>query len=219
MDPPLRVRVSMIPAKKETKLRTRSQDSLSTKTIERRIYLIRGHRVMLDSDLAEVYEVETRTLVQAVMRNEQRFPQDFMFRLTPKEWSSLRSQFVISKGRGGRRYLPYAFTEHGAIMAATILNSERAVAMSVYVVRAFVKFRKLLAGDKDLAGKLATLERKLTERLDVHEEAILRLFAEIREILNPPLPPEPEKPRRRIGFHGDQPSGGERPHERLSREM
>ena len=157
---------------------------------------------MLDSDLAAVYGVETRSLVQAVKRNNKRFPADFVFQLTPQEWDSLRSQFVISKGRGGRRYPPYAFTEHGAVMTANLLNSTEAVAMSVYVVRAFIKLREALAGSKELAKKLADLERKLTARLDVHEKAILRLFSEIRELLNP-LPPSEERPKRRIGFHAD----------------
>ena len=156
----------------------------------------------MDSDLAAVYGVETRSLVQAVKRNNKRFPADFVFQLTPQEWESLRSQFVISKGRGGRRYPPYAFTEHGAVMAANLLNSTEAVAMSVYVVRAFIKLREALAGSKELAKKLADLERKLTARLDVHEKAILRLFSEIRELLNP-LPPSEERPKRRIGFHAD----------------
>jgi hypothetical protein len=120
-----------------------------------------------------------------------------MFQLSRNEYASLRSQFVISKGRGGRRYLPYAFTEHGAVMAANVLNSERAVAMSVYVVRAFVKLREAWAENKELAKKLEELERQLTGRLDLHEKAILKLFAQIKDLLNPP-PPQPKK--RRIGF-------------------
>jgi len=110
------------------------------------------------------------------------------------------SQIAISKkGRGGRRKLPYAFTEHGAVMAANVLNSERAVAMSVYVVRAFVKLREVLASTSELAEKLDALERKLAGRLDVHEKAIIELFAQIRKLLKPP-PPQPQPKRRRIGF-------------------
>ena len=179
-----------------------SKLAVSKHAIENRILIIRGRKVILDADLAGVYGVTTARLNEQVKRNLGKFPEDFLLQLTPAEFGRLMSQIAISNGgRGGRRKLPWAFTEYGAIMAATVLNSERAVAMSVYVVRAFVKFRQLLTGNKGLAKKLAELERKLTERLDIHEEAILRLFAEIREILNPP--PEPEKPRRRIGFHGD----------------
>lgn len=169
--------------------------------VENFIFLIRGQKVIADADLARIYGVSTKAFNQAVKRNEHRFPRDFMFRLTVDEVAVIRSQNVTASKRN-IRYLPYVFTEHGAIMAATVLNSETAVAMSVYVVRAFVKFRKVLAGNKELAKKLAELERSLTERLDVHEQAIFKLFEEIREILNPP-PPEPQKHRRRIGFHRD----------------
>lgn len=161
--------------------------------IQGRILLIRGQKVLLDSDLAAIYGVETRALNQAVARNRARFPGDFMIRLTVAEAAALRSQSVISnKGRGGRRYAPLAFTEHGAIMAATVLSSERAVRVSVHVVRAFVKLREMLAAHKQLAGKLAELERKL----GTHDQQILALVEAIRELMAPP--PEPE--RKRIGF-------------------
>jgi len=177
---------------------------LVTQRISRRIFLIRGQKVILDADLAQIYGVTTTRLNEQVKRNLKKFPKDFLFRISPSELGRLMSQIATSKkGRGGRRKLPWAFTEHGAIMAATVLNSERAVAISVYVVRAFVKFRKLLAGNRDLAKKFAELERRLTERLDIHEKAILKLFAEIQEILNPPPPVEVEKHKRRIGFHND----------------
>ena len=163
--------------------------------VERVIQIIRDQNVILDRDLAEIYGVEIRTLNQAVKRNIDRFPADFMFQLSANEYKSLRSQIVISK-RGGRRYLPFAFTEHGAVMSATVLNSERAVAMSLYVVRAFVKLRETLSESKELAHKLDELERKLAGRLDVHEKAILRLFAQIKDLLKPP----PPQPRKTIGF-------------------
>jgi ORF6N domain len=164
------------------------------------IRTIRGQRVILDSDLAKTYGVTTARLNQQVNRNLAKFPSDFMFRLTRDEFNSLMLQFATSKpGRGGARKLPYAFTEHGAIMAANVLNSERAVAMSVYVVRAFVKLREVLAGTKELAKKLDDLERKLTGRLDTHEKAIIEIFARIRKLLQPP-PPQTEPKRRRIGF-------------------
>src|ERR1039458_3925195 len=134
----------------------------------------RERRVILDSDLAGVYGVQTRALVQAVKRNADRFPKDFLFQLTPAEAAALRSQIVISKpGRGGRRYLPFVFTEHGALMAATVLNSPRAVAMSLYVVRAFLRMRMMLSDNRELTRKLAALEKELKERLDVHEAAIV----------------------------------------------
>ena len=167
--------------------------------IEPVIRIIRGQRVILDSDLAKIYGTSTMRLNEQVKRNQKRFPADFMFRLTKNEWDSLISQIAISKGRGGRRKLPYAFTEHGAVMAANVLNSERAVAMSVYVVRAFVKLRELLASSDELAKKLDALERKLTGRLNTHEKAIIELFAQIRRLLKPP-PPQPEPKRQRIGF-------------------
>src|ERR1041384_8269257 len=171
--------------------------------IEPVIRVIRGQRVIVDSDLAKIYEVTTKALNQAIKRNRERFPEDFVFQLNLKETRDvmrLRSQIVTSKkGQGGLRYLPYAFTEHGAVMAANVLNSERAVAMSVYVVRAFVKLREVLAGTEELAKKLDDLERKLTGRLDTHEKAIIDLFARIRKLLQPP-PPKTEPKRRRIGF-------------------
>jgi predicted amino acid-binding ACT domain protein len=187
------------------------QTAIVSEQIEKLIFVIRGQRVMLDSDLARIYGVETKALNRAVKRNIERFPEDFVFQLTRQEaealrcqigTSNVRSQFVTSKGRGGRRYLPYAFTEHGAVMAANVLNSEQAVAMSMFVVRAFIRLREVLAGSRELAKKLTDLERKLTARLDVHEEAILQLFAEIRNLLSPP-PPQPEPKKRRIGFLGE----------------
>jgi phage regulator Rha-like protein len=160
--------------------------------IESRILLVRGHKVMLDSDLAELYGVTTKRLNEQVKRNKERFPTDFMFQLTPEEEESLRSHFATSK-RGGRRYRPYAFTEHGAIMAASVLNSRRAIEVSVYVVRAFVKLREMLATHKELAQKLAELEQKTQG----YDEDITTLFEAIRQLMEPP-----EKSAKRIGFHG-----------------
>jgi len=179
--------------------------------IEESIFLVRGQKVILDADLAVLYGVQTRVLNQAVKRNIARFPEDFMFRLTTGEADSLKSQFVTSRpqetaswrsqfatskgGRGGRRYLPYAFTEHGAIMAASVLNSERAVKASIYVVRAFVKLREMLAAHKELALKLAELE----SRVQGHDEQIVALVEAIRQLMEP----LPEPPRKRFGFHSD----------------
>jgi phage regulator Rha-like protein len=130
--------------------------------VESRILILRHQRVILDSDLAELYGVTVKQLNQQIKRNIDRFPADFMFRLTAKEDQILRSQIVTSsKKHGGRRYPPYAFTEHGAIMAATVLNSTRAVEMSVFVVRAFVRMREMLAKNRQLAAKINELDRRL----------------------------------------------------------
>ncbi|MGH8633385.1 MAG: ORF6N domain-containing protein [Burkholderiales bacterium] len=172
--------------------------------IERAILFLRGHKVMLDSDLAALYGVETRVLVQAVKRNLERFPKDFMFQLNNQNVAALKSQSVISNppGRGGRRSAPYALTEHGALMAATVLNSPRAVEMSLYVVRAFVRMREVLATHKELAKKLEALEKK-TEALALKHDALATTthaqFKEVIEALRALMtPPEPKK--RPIGF-------------------
>ncbi len=168
------------------------------------IRMIRGEKVILDSDLARLYGVETRILNQAIKRNIDRFPADFAFKLTKAEAEAeirSRSQIVILKRGMNVKYLPYAFTEHGAIMAANVLNSPEAVRMSVFVVRAFVQMRDLLGSTKELAKQLAALEKKLTARLDGHESAIVEVLQRLMNILDPPpLPPEPEPPKRRIGF-------------------
>jgi hypothetical protein len=178
----------------------KSKSLVPIKHIDGMIHTIRGVRVMLDRDLAEIYGVPTFRFNEAIKRNRHRFPPDFMFQLTREEFDSLKSQIAMSKtGRGGRRTLPYAFTEHGALQAANVLRSARAVQMSIFVVRAFAKMREALRGTPELARKLAALEKKLTARLDVHEAAIVQVLREVMQILNPP--PEPEPPRRRIGFH------------------
>lgn len=162
--------------------------------IERAILIIRGHKVMLDAGLAALYGVETRVLVQAVKRNSERFPKDFMFQLTNQELAAWRSQIVISNpgAKMGLRRPPFAFTEHGALMAATVLNSPRAVEMSLYVVRAFVRMREVLATDKELARKLAAFE----QRIDSQDETIVEILAAIRQLM---APPEPKK-KHPIGF-------------------
>ena len=161
--------------------------------IESSILLVRGHKVLLDADLAALYGVTTKRFNEQVRRNAARFPEDFMFRLSAEEWDSLRSQFATLKtGRGQhRKYLPLAFTEHGAIMAATILNSPRATEVSVYIVRAFVRLRELLASNKELARRLDQLEKKLGS----HDQAIAGLVNTIRNLMSPP-----ELKRRPIGF-------------------
>ncbi len=170
--------------------------------VEPEIREVRKKKVILAADLAGVYGVTTKRLNEQVRRNLERFPADFVFQLTEVEARSLqgsRSQIATLKRGQNIKYLPYAFTEHGAVMAANVLRSKRAVAMSVYVVRAFVKLREVLASSDELSEKLSELEHKLTTRQDVHEKAILQLFAQIRELLAPKPTLEPSK-RRRIGF-------------------
>jgi hypothetical protein len=161
-------------------------------SVESRILFLRGRRVILDRDLAELYGVPVKRLNEQVRRNQERFPSDFMFQITSKEYKVLRSQIATSKnGSGGRRYLPHGFTEHGAIMAATILNSKKAVQMSVFVVRAFVRLREMLATNRNLAAKIDELEN----RLDSHDSTIQELIEAIRELMIPE-----DLPRSRIGF-------------------
>jgi len=158
---------------------------------ENAIHLIRGQRVMLDSDLAGFYGTSTMRLNEQRRRNAKRFPKDFAFQLTREEFMTLISQNAISK-RGGRRHLPWVFTEHGAIMLASVLNSDIAVEASVRVVRAFVRLREMITANSALAAKFAELER----RLDSHDGQIAQLFAAIRQLLTP----APTK-KRQIGFH------------------
>jgi len=167
------------------------------------IRTIRGQRVILDVDLARIYGVTTKRLNEQVKRNVKRFPPDFLFQLTAQEAENLKSQIATSSSHGGRRKLPYAFTENGAIMAANVLNSPQAVRMSVFVVRAFVQMRELLGSTKDLARQLAALEKKLTGCLDGHETAIVDVLRRMMDILDPPPLPEAEVPPspREIGFH------------------
>jgi len=146
------------------------------------IYFIRGRKVMIDSDLARIYGVETRVLNQAVKRNTDRFPIDFMFQLTQEELSDLISQFVISSW-GGRRKLPFVFTEHGALMLASVLNSPTAIAASIYVVRAFVKLREVLSMHQELSEKISDLERRTFEKLDEHSDQLLLVFQALRELV------------------------------------
>jgi len=186
--------------------------------VESVIQTIRGQRVILDADLARIYGVLTKRLNEQVRRNVDRFPLDFVFQLAPQEVANLksqiatsslqhtdnqedgcyRSQFATLKRGQHRKYTPYAFTEHGAIMAANVLNSPQAIQMSVFVVRAFVRMRQMLAAPHELARQLAALEKKLTARLDGHEFAITEVLQQIMRLLNPP--PDPEPPPKQLGF-------------------
>ena len=165
--------------------------------IARSIMVLRGHKVLLDSDLAALYGVTTARLNQQVRRNLGRFPPDFMFQLTAQEHRALMLQFATSNkpGRGGRRKPPLVFTEHGAIQTANVLNSTRAVEMGIYVVRAFVQLRELIASNKELARRLDQLEARIEKKLTSHDDAIGAMLSAIRELMNPPV-----KKSRPIGF-------------------
>jgi hypothetical protein len=169
--------------------------------IETFIHSVRGEKVILAADLASIYGVPTKVLNQAIKRNQPRFPIDFCFQLSAKEWANLRSQIVTSNY--GSRYRPWVFTEHGAIMAANVLRSDRAVQMSIFVVRAFTKMRTLLSDTSILAAKLKKLESEVTSRLDSHEKAIVELMRQFLTILNPQAEGEKEgsSEKREIGFH------------------
>jgi hypothetical protein len=178
------------------------------------IYIIRGRKVMLDSDLARIYGVTTRRMNEQVKRNIQRFPEDFMFQLSPDEYSNLMSQFVISSSQitnnvedvnlmsqiatsswGGRRKLPLVFTEHGAIMLASVLNSPTAINASVYVVRAFVKLRDILSMHRELSERITDLEKGTSEKLEKHSEQLILVFQALRELVK-----QKDEPREPVGF-------------------
>jgi len=165
--------------------------------IGRAILVIRGHKVLLDTDLAALYGVETRRLNEQVRRNSDRFPPDFMFQLTSQEFKVLKSQSAASSaGWGGKRKKPFVFTEHGALMAASVLNNPRAVQMSLYVVRAFLRLRDWVAGQAELVAKLAELERRVAG----HDHELKAIVHAIRQLMSPP-----DSPRRRIGFRDGEP--------------
>jgi len=169
------------------------QSVIPVERIEKAILLIRNQKVMLDADLAALYEVDTKVLVQAVKRNLERFPRDFMFQLTQEEFAILRSQSVTSSDWGGRRYPPYAFTEQGVAMLSSVLRSPRAIRVNIEIMRAFIRLRQILASHVELARKLDALEKKYNAQFKVVFEAIRQLMA----------PPEPK--RRTIGFRkGDE---------------
>ena len=179
------------------------QEIIPVESIQQRIYLIRGHKVMLDADLAELYGVETKAFNRAVRRNKDRFPEDFMFQLTREEFETLRFQIGTSNlesqsgtsksARGGRRYAPLVFTEQGVAMLSSVLRSDRAVQVNIAIMRAFVRLRQLLATHKDLARKLEELEGKYDANFRV-------VFDAIRKLMGPEKPP----PRRRIGFETEK---------------
>jgi hypothetical protein len=224
--PTLAFSLSTIAAKTSAPPMARKEIVAPISNFEDLIHEVREQKIILDADLARIYGVSTKRLNEQVKRNQERFPVDFVFQLTADEADSLRSQFAISsggnwsqsatasleravrsqiatlkKGRGQhRKYRPYAFTEHGAIMAANVLNSARAVQMSVFVVRAFLKMRAFLGDKRELAKQLAALEKELKQRLDIHEAAIVTILQRVMDIIDPPSPPPPAPAKPKIGF-------------------
>ena len=195
---------------------TEELERYKTQPIEQMIMTVRGQRVILDADLARIYGVPTRRLNEQVRRNADRFPPDFVFNLTEQEVEDLKSQIATSSAGLNRsqfatgsqrhrdpRFIPFAFTEHGVLMAANVLRSKRAVQMSVFVVRAFIRMRQMLIEQRDLSRKLAALEKELTAKINVHETAINEMFRQIKRLLSPPSEPEP--PKKRIGFLVEEP--------------
>lgn len=173
---------------------TNTSLTVSVQLIERKIYLIRGQKVMVDFDLAELYGVTTSRLNEQVTRNRKRFPEDFMFRLTKEESNSLRSHFAISKiGRGGRRHLPYVFTEQGVAMLSTVLNSEQAIEVNISIMRAFVQLRQILETNEELNRKFAGVIRKLS----THDKYFKVVFDELKKLTE-----KPPSSGRQIGFKG-----------------
>jgi phage regulator Rha-like protein len=172
-------------------MRENTNDLVYPGNIQQRILTIRGQKVLLDSDLAELYGVEIKRLNEQVKRNRERFPEDFMFQLTNEEYDSLRSQFATLKRGQHRKYFPFAFTEHGAIMAASVLNSPLAIEMSIFVVRAFVRLREILFSHKELADKISELENKVGD----HDTSINSIILAIKQLMT-----TPQKPKKQIGF-------------------
>jgi len=165
---------------------------ISEDKIQQHIFLLRGHKVMLSQHLAELYGVKPKVLIQAVKRNSERFPDDFMFQLHKEEFENLKSQFVTSSWGGLRRALPYAFTEQGVAMLSSVLRSKRAVQVNIRIMRAFVRLRQMVITHKEFSLRLDELERKIWQ----HDEHIQAIFEAIRQLMA-----IEEKPKRRIGFH------------------
>jgi hypothetical protein len=171
-------------------------DLVETSAIDRRIFVIRGRQVMLDEDLADLYGVQTKVLVQQVKRNAKRFPHDFMFQLTKSETEALRSQIVTSnQGRGGRRYAPYVFTEQGIAMLSGVLRSDRAIAVNIEIMRSFVELRRFASSYAEVHERLEKFERETVDRLDGHDEQLKEIFKALHQLINPP--PTPKRP---VGF-------------------
>lgn len=169
---------------------------MAAPSIEKRIFVVRGRQVMLDEDLADLYGVETKRLVQQVKRNLKRFPDDFMFQLTRTEADALRSQIATSnEGRGGRRYAPFVFTEQGVAMLSGVLRSDRAIAVNIEIMRAFVELRRVAGSFEELQKRLDEMELDIGARLSEHDEQLRQIFDALRQLISPPTPP-----KREVGF-------------------
>lgn len=180
----------------EPKAKAGSLELIAAPTIEKRILVVRERQVMLDEDLADLYGVETRRLVEQVKRNLDRFPEDFMFQLSKAEAAALRSQIAISKnGSGGRRYAPYVFTEQGVAMLSGVLRSKRAIAVNIEIMRAFVELRRITTSYAALQERLEQIERDMSERLDKHDGQLDQIFEALHQLIAPP--PQPKRP---VGF-------------------
>lgn len=180
--------------------KTNSPELIAAPAIEKRIFVVRGGQVMLDEDLADLYGVETRRLIEQVKRNRARFPEDFMFQLSKEEAAVLRSQIAISNGgSGGRRYVPYVFTEQGVAMLSGVLKSKRAVAVNIAIMRAFVELRRAAAGYAALEKRLDQLERDTSSKLGRHDERLDEVFRVLRQLIAPPA-----RPKRAIGFRAPE---------------
>jgi len=176
--------------------KTDSLEPIAAPAIEKRIFVVRGRQVMLDEDLADLYGVETRRLIEQVKRNRDRFPEDFMFQLSKEEAAVLRSQIAISNGgSGGRRYAPYVFTEQGVAMLSGVLKSKRAVAVNIAIMRAFVELRRVASSYAELEKRLDRLERDTSSKLGQHAEQLDEVFKALRQLIAPPV-----RPKRAIGF-------------------
>jgi hypothetical protein len=180
--------------------KTNSPELIAAPAIEKRIFVVRGRQVMLDEDLADLYGVETRRLIEQVKRNRGRFPEDFMFQLSKEEAAVLRTQIAISNGgSGGRRYAPYVFTEQGVAMLSGVLKSKRAVAVNIAIMRAFVELRRAAAGYAALEKRLDQLERDTSSKLGQHDERLDEVFRVLRQLIAPPV-----RPKRAIGFRAPE---------------
>lgn len=201
--PETRTRLDRIPARCDDVCVSRSDADLPSEALEQVLVVVRGHRVILDADAAALFGVETKALNRAVKRNLERFPADFMLQLTVEEFDALRYQSGTSNapGRGGRRYLPYAFTEHGVAMLSGVLNSAKAVAVSIEIIRAFIRLRQLLSENAGLARKINQLEKRYDEKFKMVFDAIRGLMHDQVKLKTKLVNRQETSPRRRIGFH------------------
>jgi ORF6N domain len=192
---------AIIPAKALSRTAAKKKEIyfMEPSLIQNRIYEIRGQKVMLDFDLAELYQVETKRLKEAVRRNRLKFPEDFMFELIAAEWDNLRSQ-IASSSWGGRRYLPFAFTEHGITMLASVLNSGQAIRMNIAIVRAFINMKNMVTRQADWEERFENFKRELSERIDEHDSQLSAIYDAIENLLDEKAEQKKWEERKRIGY-------------------